>query len=66
VKSGKTEIETVKRARETLEKIKANIIGVVLNNIDKKAIGNNYYPYYYYGTDEKKKKVKKKKLLVNK
>ncbi|NLX64745.1 MAG: CpsD/CapB family tyrosine-protein kinase [Clostridiaceae bacterium] len=56
VKSGKTEIEAVKRAKELLEKINANIIGVVLNNIDKKAIGSNYYPYYYYSDDGKKKK----------
>jgi len=61
IKSGKTEIETVKRAKELLEKINANIIGVVLNNIDKKVIGSNYYPYYYYGADEKKKKRRNKK-----
>ena len=61
VKSGKTEIETVKRAQEILEKVNANIIGVVLNNINKKEIGYSYYPYYFYGDEGEKKKKRKHK-----
>ncbi len=61
VKSGRTEVETVKRAKELLEKINANIIGVVLNNINKKQIGYSYYPYYYYSDDEEKKRKRKHK-----
>jgi len=59
VKSGKTEIEALKRAQEILEKVNANIIGVVLNNIHKKQIGYSYYPYYYYGDDGNKKRKSK-------
>lgn len=65
VKSGKTEIDAVKRAKEILEKVNANIIGVVLNNLDKKSLGNNYYQHYY--SDEvigKKKKIGKKNKEV--
>lgn len=62
VKSGKVEIDAVKRARELLEKVNANIIGVVLNNLDKKAKGNYYYyQNYYYSNDKKVKKKKQKK-----
>ncbi len=60
VKSGKVEIDTVKRAKETLEKVNANIIGVVLNNLDKKALGNKYYYQYYYSDDDSGKKKRKK------
>jgi len=59
VKSGKTEIETVKRAKELLEKINANIIGVVLNNISKKQLDYSYY-YYYSEEGDKKRKNKHK------
>lgn len=62
VKSGKTEIDAVKRAKETLEKVNANIIGAVLNNLDKKALGNNYYQYYYSDENTGKKRRKKKKV----
>jgi protein-tyrosine kinase len=61
VKSGKSEINAVKRAKEALEKVHANIIGVVLNDLDKKAIGNKY-DYRYYYTDESVKKNFWKKL----
>ncbi|MCM3652942.1 CpsD/CapB family tyrosine-protein kinase [Metabacillus litoralis] len=45
VSSGKTEIESAKKAKELLESAKAKILGVVLNN---KKIEDSQY-YYYYG-----------------
>lgn len=67
-KSGKVNVDAVKRAKETLDKVNANILGVVLNNLDKKALGNNYYYYQYYYSDDtadkKRKKNKKKKAEI--
>lgn len=58
--SGKVKIDDIKRAKDILEKVSANIIGVVLNKLDKSAnkhYYNNYYNYYENdSTDEKKKK----------
>jgi capsular exopolysaccharide synthesis family protein len=45
VSSGKTEIESAKKAKELLSSAKAKILGVVLNN--KKQQDSHYY--YYYG-----------------
>ena len=46
VRSGKTKsVDVIKGYRE-LEKVKANIIGSVLNAVDMKR--NGYYYYYYY------------------
>lgn len=60
--SGSVEIDALKRAKELLSKVNANIIGVVLNNLDKSAKGNyHYYQYYYYGEDGQGKKKKSKK-----
>jgi len=65
INSGKVDSEVVKRAKESLENVKANILGVVLNNITKQNQGG-YYHYQYYGEEQteeasKNKKVKKKK-----
>ena len=46
VSSGKTNKELAIRAKALLENVKANVIGVVLNN--KEITGDSYY-YYYYG-----------------
>lgn len=48
--SGVIEIEAVKRAKEALNKVDANIIGVVLNKISTK--NNRYSDYYYYYSNE--------------
>ncbi|NLE26022.1 MAG: capsular biosynthesis protein, partial [Clostridiaceae bacterium] len=42
--SGHVEVNALKRAKELLTKVNANIIGVVLNKLDKRA-GQNYYYY---------------------
>ncbi|MCF3942633.1 CpsD/CapB family tyrosine-protein kinase [Oceanobacillus alkalisoli] len=47
VRSGSTEIEPAQKAKEALEPAKAKLLGVVLNDREKKA--SNYY--YYYGTN---------------
>jgi capsular exopolysaccharide synthesis family protein len=45
VRSKSTEYEAAKKAKEQLEQVKANILGVVLNGREQK--DSNYY--YYYG-----------------
>lgn len=53
VGSGEVDIEMVKISKERLEKLGANILGVVLNKF--KPIGKNAYYYYYYEDDIKGK-----------
>jgi succinoglycan biosynthesis transport protein ExoP len=49
VKSGKTKREMAKQAIEFIENVDADVIGVLLNNIDySKQYGSYYYYYYYY------------------
>ncbi|MGB6197923.1 MAG: polysaccharide biosynthesis tyrosine autokinase [Candidatus Acidiferrales bacterium] len=55
VKGGTTPRELAQRAQSYAEDVGANLIGVVLNNLDVRA-GDDYYRYYrydYYGEDEK-------------
>jgi capsular exopolysaccharide synthesis family protein len=49
---GKVKREMAMKAKANLEHVKARILGVVLNNIDRKN-ADSYY-YYYYGSDSKK------------
>ncbi|WP_160689317.1 CpsD/CapB family tyrosine-protein kinase [Clostridium sp. C2-6-12] len=49
LKSGESKIESVKEAKNLLNKVGANVIGIVINKVSKKK--KNYY--YYYGTDDK-------------
>ena len=50
VNSGKTETDAVKRSKELLENVNANIIGVVLNKVDMKNKAYSKYGYSkYYG-----------------
>lgn len=52
--SGTVEIDSLKIAKELLLKVNANIIGVVLNKLDKGSKENSYYNYHYYGEEKKK------------
>ncbi|MDF2520153.1 MAG: capsular biosynthesis protein [Clostridia bacterium] len=68
VGSGSVEIEAAQRAKDLLEKVNANVLGVVLNKIAKENYGNYYFSYYYYAEDKdgekktgKKHKSRKKK-----
>ncbi|MFA9396919.1 MAG: CpsD/CapB family tyrosine-protein kinase [Clostridiaceae bacterium] len=58
VAANQTEVESAKKAKDLLDKVNANILGVVLNKSEKghgkKYAGNGYY--YYYGDEDKKKK----------
>lgn len=59
--SGTVERDELIRAKEMLNKVNANIIGVVLNKIDRKTSGGyHYYEYYYGDTDVKEKKKHRK------
>jgi len=51
--AGEVEEEMALRTKEALEKVKANILGAVLNKIvlERRGYGNYYY-YYYYPHDE--------------
>lgn len=48
VQSGKTDREMAKRAKVLLNNVKANIAGVVLNNISPELQAGYYYYYHYY------------------
>jgi protein-tyrosine kinase len=69
VSSAHVEIEAGKQAKGLLEKVNANIIGVVLNKITKENHKNYYYNYYYYeepaitGKGYKRHKNKKKEQM---
>ena len=51
--SGVIEIELAQKAKESLENVNANILGVVLNKINIKNDKYSSY-YYYYGEEDKK------------
>ncbi|OOM75824.1 tyrosine-protein kinase YwqD [Clostridium puniceum] len=49
LKAGESKIESVKEAKNILNRVGANILGVVINRVSNNK--NKYY--YYYGTEEK-------------
>ena len=62
ISSGATDIKIAQRAKELLEKVSANILGVVLNKISKQTAGNYYYYYYsYYENGDEAKNKKRSK-----
>ncbi len=63
VQPGKTHVSAARQTVEQLRRVNANLLGVVLNNLDVRSSRYSYrYPYYrnysayqkYYGSDEKK------------
>ena len=46
---GATPREIVIHARQNLQQVNGNLIGVVLNNVDFNAVGYDYYYRYYKG-----------------
>ncbi len=52
VNSGSTPRPTVVQAKAAMESVKANILGVVLNQVDRTS--GDYYYYYHYGEKRKK------------
>lgn len=61
VGSGETDIEMAKMTKEKLEKVKANIIGVILNKYMKEDDAYGYYSYCYEQNDGSRKARNKKK-----
>jgi non-specific protein-tyrosine kinase len=53
INSGRTRTEYCRRAKETLEKVGAHVLGVALNKMSGKE-GGGYYYYYYYARDDGK------------
>jgi succinoglycan biosynthesis transport protein ExoP len=51
VDSGKTRVDALRRACETLGRSKTKVLGGILNKLSAKGRGYYYY-YYYYGTGE--------------
>ncbi len=49
VKGGATPREMVQRAQAYVQDVGANLIGVVLNNLDVRSSDGYYYKYYHYG-----------------
>ncbi len=50
---GHSSRESVLKAKEQLQMVKANILGVVMNKVPLN--GQGYYYYYYYGRDKSKR-----------
>ncbi len=50
VNSDKTKREAVLKAKQNLDNVRARILGVVLNNVDRK--NKDAYYYYYYGESQ--------------
>ncbi|MDI6740175.1 MAG: CpsD/CapB family tyrosine-protein kinase, partial [Candidatus Edwardsbacteria bacterium] len=61
VQSGKADREMAKRAKALLNNVKANIAGVVLNNISPELQAEYYYYYNYYHERGSKRKARRKK-----
>lgn len=51
-----TDIEAAKLSKERLEKVGANILGVVLNKFESEGSAYGYYGYYYGDTNKPEKK----------
>lgn len=61
VSQSQATIDAVKKAKELLVSVNANILGVVLNKVEQKS--DQMYSYYYYGHDDKKTERKKKRSV---
>ena len=61
VGANETDEQMVKIAKERLENVGANILGVILNKFEPKGSGNDYYNYYYQETEKSRRTKKNKK-----
>ncbi|MGL6107374.1 CpsD/CapB family tyrosine-protein kinase [Romboutsia sp.] len=61
--AGEADIDMVKMAKERLDKVNANILGVVLNKYKPEGAASDYYNYYYQQEEvaHKGRRAKKKK-----
>ena len=68
---GKVKKRIVKTAFERLHQIKANVLGVVINDLDRKRVGASYYYDYnryggdYYNTEKKSPKPRNSTTIPN-
>jgi len=68
---GKVKKRIVKTAFERLQQIKANVLGVVINDLDRKRVGASYYYDYnryggdYYNTEKKSPKPRNSPAVPN-
>lgn len=60
VKEGEVRLPKLKRAKEQLEKAKANVLGVILNDVPTSEYRKSYEAYDYFTDDLKFKKAIKK------
>lgn len=61
VASREADIDMVKIAKSRLEKVNANILGLVLNKFEESSRSYSYYNYYYEETSSKTRSKNKKK-----
>ncbi|CEN91465.1 CPSC/CAPB subfamily ATPase [[Clostridium] sordellii] len=61
VASKEVDIDMVKIAKGRLEKVNANILGIVLNKFEDSAKSYGYYNYYYEGSTSNTRSKRKKK-----
>lgn len=60
VASKEVDVEMTKIAKERLDKVNANILGVVLNKFEDSSGSYGYYNYYYEEDNSRRKKKKRK------
>ena len=64
IRSGVTQRDAAARAFEQLKRVKANVLGAILNGIQASNVYGSYYYYYhyhyYYGADGDKNKKRSK------
>jgi capsular exopolysaccharide synthesis family protein len=63
---GLTSYEMAHRAKESLQKVGAKILGTVINNIPTRGHGYSYYYYYYDNENAPGKRRRRKPLLQDK
>jgi capsular exopolysaccharide synthesis family protein len=61
VDAGATRREAASRARETMAKVGASLLGVALNKLSAKGAGGYYYYYYYSSEGEGKERRRRKR-----
>jgi capsular exopolysaccharide synthesis family protein len=67
VKSGETSREVIERSRMLLDKVNANLLGVLVNGVNINMMYGSYYQYYqyyYYSGDGRKKRHSRKSEVV--
>ena len=67
VKSGETSREVIERSRMLLDKVNANLLGVLVNGVNVNMMYGSYYQYYqyyYYSGDGRKRKHARKSKMI--